>query len=59
MKQLKELRLSIGLSWKEFVKQFGSTERTIAHWNNGETDTLLSIAVKLAKFYDVSMDVYK
>lgn len=59
MKQLKELRLSKGLTRKELAKQFGTSERTITRWENGETDMLLSTAVKLAEFYGVSMEIFK
>ncbi|WP_368864625.1 helix-turn-helix domain-containing protein [Streptococcus salivarius] len=42
---------------KTTCKQFGTTERTIARRENGETDMYLSTAVKLAEFYKVSIDV--
>lgn len=54
---IKKLRSSKGLTGKELDKQFGTTERTLAHWENGETNMYLSSAVKLAEFYKVSFDV--
>ena len=59
VRQLKELRLSKGLTRKELAKQFGMSERTITRWENRETDMLLSTAVKLAEFYGVSMEIFK
>ncbi|WP_134981473.1 helix-turn-helix transcriptional regulator [Streptococcus sp. HSISS2] len=56
---LKELRISKGLTRSELAKQFGVSERTVARWENGETDMYQSTAVKLAEFYDVSMDIFK
>lgn len=58
MQFLKELRKSKGLTRRELAKQFGVSERTVARQENGETDMYLSTAVKLAKFYDVSMDIF-
>lgn len=58
MQFLEEFRKSKGLTKSELAKQFGVSERTVARWENGETDMYLSRAVKLAEFYGVSMDIF-
>lgn len=59
MQFLKELKKSKGLTRSELSKQFSVSERTVACWENGETDMYLSTAVKLTEFHGVRMDVFR
>lgn len=58
MQFLKKLGTSKGLTRSELAKQFGVSEHRVARWENGETDMYPSTAVKLAKFYNISMDIF-
>lgn len=58
MQFLKDLRKSKGLTRKELAKKFRVIECTVPHWENDQTDMYLSKAVKLVKFYDISMDIF-
>ena len=58
MQFLKDLRKSKGLTRKELAKKFRVIECTVLHWENDQTDMYLSKAVKLFKFFDISMDIF-
>lgn len=58
MQFLKDLRNSKVLTRKELAKKFGVIEWLVPHWEDGQTDMYLSEAVKLVKFYDISMDIF-
>lgn len=56
--RLKELRIANGLTREQLSKESGMTVRSLGRWENGETDIMLKTAVKLAKYFDVSLDEF-
>ena len=56
--KLKELRKAKRLTREQLSKEIGIPVRTIGRWENGETDIMLKTAVKLAKYFDVSLDEF-
>ena len=56
--RLKELRIANGLTREQLSKEIGMTVRSLGRWENGETDIMLKTAVKLAKYFDVSLDEF-
>lgn len=54
--RLRELRENKDLTREQLSKEIGITVRTIARWENDEADMKLQTAVKLADFFDVSLD---
>ncbi|GGE34387.1 helix-turn-helix transcriptional regulator [Streptococcus himalayensis] len=56
--KLKELRKARKLTRVQLSKAIGVPERTITRWENGETDMMLQTAIKLAKYFDVTLDEF-
>lgn len=56
--RLKELRIANGLTREQLSKEIGMTVRSLGRWEKGETDIMLKTAVKLAKYFDVSLDEF-
>lgn len=56
--KLKELRQSKGMTRTELSKIMNIPVRTIARWENGETDMYLKSAIQLSKFFKVSLDEF-
>lgn len=56
--RLKELRLSRGLTQVELANALNNyiSHQAIDFWERGVRDIKLSNAIKLAKFFDVSLD---
>ena len=56
--RLKELRLSRGLTQVELANALDNyiSHQAIDFWERGVRDIKLSNAIKLAKFFDVSLD---
>ena len=55
-KNLKELRISLGLSQKDLGKVFGVCNQTISFWELGSREPDLDMLKKIAKYFDVSID---
>jgi len=56
--KLKELRQAKGMTRAQLSKAINIPERTIARWENSETDMYLRTAVKLSEFFEVSLDEF-
>lgn len=56
--KLKELRQAKGMTRAQLSKAINIPERTIARWENSETDMYLRTAVKLSEFLEVSLDEF-
>lgn len=56
--KLKELRQAKGMTRAQLSKAIDIPERTIARWENSETDMYFRTAVKLSEFFEVSLDEF-
>ncbi|HFU3818043.1 TPA: helix-turn-helix domain-containing protein [Streptococcus suis] len=56
--RLKELRIEKEITHKQLSDDIGVPVRTISRWEKGETDMLLRNAIKLAEYFDVTMDEF-
>ncbi|MCL2555986.1 MAG: helix-turn-helix transcriptional regulator [Firmicutes bacterium] len=54
--RLKELRLEKEMGHRELGKIIGVSNGTISTWENGINEPKLSYLIKLAVFFDVSLD---
>ena len=55
MNRLKELRKAKKLTQKELAEEIGISKRTLAYWENGESQIKPEKAEKLANFFGVSI----
>ena len=55
MNRLKELRKEKKLTQKELAEKIGISKRTLAYWENGESQIKPEKAEKLANFFGVSI----
>lgn len=55
MNRLKELRKEKKLTQKELAEEIGISKRTLAYWENGESQIKHEKAEKLANFFGVSI----
>ena len=53
---LKSLRMETGLTQKQLAQNLGVLERTVSYWERGERECDFSTLVKIAKFFNVSID---
>lgn len=56
MKRLKELRNQKGLTTSELANIIGCSNPTITHYERGEREPSLSTLIKLADYFQVSVD---
>ena len=56
MIRLKELRLEKGLNQKELAEIIDTTQRNVSNWENGNSEPDIQMMLKLAKFFEVSVD---
>lgn len=56
--KLKELRQAKEMTRAQLSKAIDIPERTIARWENNETDMYLRTAIKLSEFFEVSLFVF-
>lgn len=56
--RLKELREAKGLTHKQLSEEIGVPIRTISRWENGQSDMLLKNAIKLAEYFEVTLDEF-
>lgn len=54
--QLKALRESFKLRKKELAKQIGTSHQNITRWENNEVSPNIIFCVKLADFYEITLD---
>lgn len=54
--RLKELRTSNGLTMEQLGKNIGSTRGTIGNFENGNKKPSLDMLIKIADYFDVSVD---
>ena len=55
-KRLKELRIEKGLSQQKLGEVFGFCNQTISFWENGSREPDLDTLLKIAHYFDVSME---
>ncbi|MCL2177346.1 MAG: helix-turn-helix domain-containing protein [Firmicutes bacterium] len=53
---LKELRQQNSLTQREFAKEFGVSHAAVANWENSRREPSLDTLIRLAKFFDVTVD---
>ena len=56
MIRLKELRLEKELNQKELAEIIDTTQRNVSNWENGNSEPDIQMMLKLAKFFEVSVD---
>lgn len=56
--KLKELRKANGMTRVQLSKAIQIPERTIARWENNETDMLLKTAIMLSEYFKVTLDEF-
>lgn len=56
MIRLKELRQERGLNQQELASQIKTTQRNISNWENGNSEPDIEMILKMAKFFEVSVD---
>lgn len=56
--KLKELRQTKEMTRVQLSKAIDVPVRTIARWENGETDMFLKTAIRLADYFNVSLDEF-
>lgn len=55
-KNIKELRVGLGLTQKELAHALGVLERTVSYWEKGRSECDFDMLIKIANFFDVSID---
>ena len=55
-KNLKELRLELGISQKNLGEILGVVNQTISFWEQGNREPDLDTLVKISRFFNVSTD---
>ncbi len=53
---LKSLRLEKNLSRKAFADILNVSERLIGYWENGDRECNFDMLIKIANFFDVTLD---
>lgn len=54
--RVKELRKELGLTQTQFAMKIGSTQRQVSFWESGQIEPNIFWLIKLADFFDVSVD---
>lgn len=54
--RLKELRLEAGISQRTLANAINATQKAIDFWEKGINEPKLSFLIKLAQFFNVSID---
>lgn len=54
--KIKELRVERGLTKVQLAKKLGVNKRTILRWENDMMSISLKNAVKVAEFFEISLD---
>ncbi len=53
---LKEMRVSAGLTQKQLAEKLGVLERTISYWESGKRECDFDTLIKIAKCFGCSID---
>lgn len=56
LKRLRDLREDHDLTQEQLAKKINITQRAYSHYENGEREIPLEILIRLADFYDVTLD---
>lgn len=56
--KLKELRQAKGMTRVQLSKAINVPVRTIARWENGESDMFLKTAIMLSTYFNVTLDEF-
>ena len=56
MKRLSELRNQKGLTQRQIAPIFGVSQSTLNNWEHGHTQPSIEQLIKLANYFDVSVD---
>ena len=56
MNRVKELRTAHGISQKALAAYLGVHQTAVSQWETGRTDPDTSTAIRLAEYFNVSMD---
>lgn len=56
MIRLKELRQERGLNQKQLALEIKTTQRNISNWENGNSEPDIQMILRMAKFFEVSVD---
>ncbi len=54
--RLKELRMEAGISQRTLANAINATQKAIDFWEKGINEPKLSFLIKLAQFFNVSID---
>lgn len=54
--KLKELREAKGVTQEELAKVIGVNVRSVNRWEKGQSDIYLQKAIKIARFFEVSLE---
>lgn len=56
--KLKELREAKGVTQEELAKVIGVNIRSVNRWEKGQSDIYLQKAIRIARFFEVSLDEF-
>ncbi|EFV96561.1 putative transcriptional regulator [Streptococcus sp. 45] len=56
--KLKELRQAKGMTQEELAKVIDVNVRSVNRWEKGQSDIYLQKAIKIARFFEVSLDEF-
>ena len=56
--KLRELREANGVTQEELAKVIGVNVRSVNRWEKGQSDIYLQKAIKIARFFEVSLDEF-
>lgn len=56
LKRLRDLREDSDLTQKRLAKYLNITQRSYSHYENGTREVPLAILIKIADFYDITLD---
>ncbi len=54
--RLKELRIEKAISRKQLANDLFISERLISYWENGERECSFDMLIKIARYFNVSID---
>ena len=54
--RLRELRTEKGISRKQLANDLFISERLISYWENGERECSFDMLIKIARYFNVSID---
>ena len=57
MNKIKELRINNKISQTELAKALGTSQRTISNYESGNNQATEDVLIKLADYFDVSVDM--